>query len=70
MDYLVIIEKTNRNYSAFLPDIPGCVATGATKDEVLKNLKMALALHVEGLREDGLPIPEPVAQSSYVSASL
>lgn len=70
MEYLVIIEKTDHNYSAYLPDIPGCVATGATKDEVINNLKEALILHVEGLKEDGLPIPEPVAQSSYVSASL
>lgn len=69
MEYLVIIEKTDRNYSAFLPDMPGCVATGTTRDEVLKNLKIALVLHVEGLKEDGLPIPEPVAQSDYLSAT-
>lgn len=70
MEYLVIIEKTDKNYSAYLPDIPGCVATGNTKEEVIKNLKEALLLHVEGLREDGLPIPEPVAQSVYVFASI
>lgn len=70
MEYLVIIEKTDHNYSAYLPDMPGCAATGATKDEVLKNLKKALILHLEGLKEDGLPIPEPAAQSSYVSAPL
>lgn len=70
MDYLVIIEKTDHNYSAFMPDVPGCVATGITTDEVLKNLKIALALHLEGLKEDGLPIPEPAAQHSYVSTSV
>ena len=70
MDYLVIIEKTDHNYSAFLPDMPGCVATGATTGEVLKNLKIALALHLDGLKEDGLPIPEPAAQHSYVSTSV
>jgi predicted RNase H-like HicB family nuclease len=69
MEYLVIIEKTDKNYSAYLPDIPGCVATGDTKEDVLNKLKKALLMHVEGLQEDGLPIPEPVAQSVYVSAS-
>lgn len=70
MKYLVIIEKTDKNYSAYLPDIPGCGATGATKEEVIKNLEEALLLHIEGLQEDGLPIPEPAAQSVYVSASI
>lgn len=70
MDYLVIIEKSDHNYSAFMPDVPGCVATGATTDEVLKNLKIALALHLQGLKEDGLPIPEPAAQHGYVSTSV
>lgn len=69
MEYLVIIEKTNNNYSAYLPDIPGCIATGSTKKDVLKNLKKALLLYVEGLREDGLPVPEPAAQSDYLSTS-
>ncbi len=69
MEYLAIIEKTDRNYSAYLPDVPGCVATGSNQDEVLKNLKKALSLHLEGLREDGLPIPEPLAKSTYVTAS-
>jgi predicted RNase H-like HicB family nuclease len=69
MEYLVIIEKTDRNYSAYLPDIPGCIATGDTKEDVLNRLKKALVMHVEGLREDGLPIPEPTSQSVYVSAS-
>lgn len=70
MDYLVIIENTGHNYSAFLPDMRGCVAIGATTDEALKNFKIALALHLEGLKEDGLPIPEPAAQHSYVSTSV
>ena len=69
MEYLVIIEKTDKNYSAYLPDIPGCIATGDTKEDVLNKLKKALVMHVEGLREDGLSIPEPMAQSVYVSAS-
>ena len=69
MEYLVIIEKTDRNYSAYLPDIPGCIATGDTKEDVLNRLKKALVMHVEGLQEDGLPIPEPTSPSVYVSAS-
>lgn len=69
MEYLVIIEKTKNNYSAYLPDIPGCIATGSTKKDVLKNLEKALLLHVEGLREDGIPIPKPTAQSDYLSTS-
>lgn len=69
MEYLVIIEKTDRNYSAYLPDMPGCVATGITQDDVLKNLKKALSLHLEGLKDDGLPIPKPIAKSTYVTAS-
>lgn len=70
MDYLVIIEKTDNNYSAYLPDVPGCVAAGADKETVLANLKKALAMHLEGLKEDGLPIPVPIAQPEYISASL
>lgn len=69
MQYLVIIEKTDRNYSAYLPDLPGCISTGSNQEEVIKNLKEALSLHLEGLKEDGLPIPEPLAESTYVTAA-
>lgn len=67
MKYLVIIEKANNNYSAYLPDVPGCVATGRTIEEVKKNLEEALALHIESMTEEGLPIPEPKAQADYVA---
>lgn len=67
MKYLVIIEKANKNFSAYLPGVPGCVATGKTIEEVKKNIKEALAMHLEGLAEDGQPAPEPKAQADYVA---
>ena len=66
MGYLVVIEKAGNNWSGYLPDVPGCVATGATPEEVRERLREALAIHLEGLREDGLPVPEPLAQSEYL----
>jgi predicted RNase H-like HicB family nuclease len=68
MKYLVVIERANDNFSAYLPDIPGCVATGKTKEEARQNILEALALHLEGLKEDGLPIPVPVSEADYVVA--
>ncbi len=68
MKYLVVIEKANDNFSAYLPDIPGCVATGKTKEEVRQNILEALSLHLEGLKEDGLPIPPPSSEADYVGA--
>ncbi|OPY70364.1 MAG: hypothetical protein A4E57_00640 [Syntrophorhabdaceae bacterium PtaU1.Bin034] len=56
--YLVIYEKSKRNYSAYSPDVPGCIATGKTLEETRKNMQEALKFHIEGLIEDGLPIPE------------
>lgn len=64
--YLVIIEKANNNYSAYLPDVPGCVATGKTREEARKAIEAALVMHFNGLMEDGLPIPEPAAQADFV----
>ena len=57
MRYAIVIEKAEGNYSAYIPDLPGCVATGATVAEVEAEIREAIAFHVEGLREDGLPIP-------------
>ena len=56
--FLVVIEKANGNYSAYSPDLPGCVATGATREEIEQNMREAIEMHVRGLQEDGLPIPE------------
>ncbi|MEW6227463.1 MAG: type II toxin-antitoxin system HicB family antitoxin [Bacillota bacterium] len=67
MRYLVVIEKVDGNYSAFSPDLPGCVATGATRDEAKRNMEEAIALHIRGLREDSLPVPEPTTYAEYVS---
>ena len=64
--YLVIFEKAGKNYSAYSPDIPGCIATGTTRKEAEKNIKEAISFHIEGLKEDGLPIPEPSSSTEYV----
>lgn len=66
--YLVIIEKAKNNYSAFSPDVPGCVATGATREEAEREMHAALQMHLEGLKEDGLPLPVPSASVGYVEA--
>jgi predicted RNase H-like HicB family nuclease len=64
--YLVIYEKAGDNFSAYSPDIAGCIATGKNRREVEKNIKDAILLHIERLREDGLPYPEPVSSIDYV----
>jgi predicted RNase H-like HicB family nuclease len=69
MRYAMIIEKGERNYSAYLPDLPGCIATGQTVEEVRDRMSKAIDLHLRGLREDGLPIPEPTSMADYVEAA-
>ena len=66
-NYLIIIEKAGKNFSAYSPDVDGCIATGKTVEETRKNMKEALEFHIKGLLEDGLPVPEPVSQSDYVN---
>ncbi len=66
MKYAVIIEKAENNYSAYVPDLPGCVATGKTREETAQNMREAIAFHLEGLREDGIPIPEPQTSAEFV----
>jgi predicted RNase H-like HicB family nuclease len=66
MKYLVIIEKTGTGYSAFSPDLPGCVATGSGKEEVEKNMKDAVAFHLEGMDQAGLEVPKPHSFSTYL----
>ena len=68
MRYAIVIEKANGNYSAYVPDLPGCVATGATVEEVEGEIGDAIRLHIEGLEEDGLPVPPPSALAEYVEA--
>ena len=64
--YLVIFEKANNNYSAYSPDLPGCIATGTTRKEAEKNIKEAIRFHIEGLNEDGVPLPEPASFTEYI----
>ena len=59
MRYAIVIEKAADNYSAYVPDLPGCVATGSTVDEVEAEISEAIRFHIEGLEEDGLPVPSP-----------
>lgn len=66
MQYVVIIEKTDKNYGAYVPDLPGCVAVAETKSEVKKLIQEAIEFHLEGLREEGSPIPNPTATSELV----
>jgi predicted RNase H-like HicB family nuclease len=68
MRYAVVIEKANDNYSAYVPDLPGCVATGETVADAERSIRDAIKLHIEGLREDHLPIPQPSARAEYVEA--
>jgi len=64
--YLIVIERTESGYSSYSPDLPGCVTTGKTAEETAKNMREAIEFHVEGLRQEGFPFPEPEASSSYV----
>ena len=66
MRYAVVIEKAESNFAAYVPDLPGCVATGATIEETQREIQEAITFHIEGLRADGLPIPEPSSQVQYV----
>jgi len=68
MRYAVVIEKADSNYSAYVPDLPGCVATGATVEEVEREIKEAIRFHLDGMREDGSQIPQPSAVCEYVEA--
>jgi predicted RNase H-like HicB family nuclease len=65
MRYAVIIEQAEGNYSAYVPDLPGCITTGATIEEIEQNIREAIKLHLDGLREDGLPIPVPSTVVEY-----
>ena len=69
MRYAIVIEKAKSNYAAYVPDLPGCVATGATIEETERSIREAIELHVEGLRADGLPVPEPSSRVEYVEVT-
>jgi len=66
MKYMVVLEKAEKNWAAYSPDVPGCIATGRTPEETVKRYEKALRMHLQGLHEDGLPLPEPSARAVTV----
>ena len=66
MKYAVVMEKAERNFSAFVPDLPGCIATADSIQELEAEIRQAIAFHIDGLKEDGLPVPEPSCSVDYV----
>lgn len=66
MRYSIVIEKAENNFAAYVPDLPGCVATGKTVEETEQQIREAIEFHIRGMREDGLPIPAPSRQVDYV----
>ena len=69
MRYAVVIEKAEGNYSAYVPDLPGCVSVGDTIEEVKQNIQEAIEFHLEGMQEDGLPSPQPTTECEYVEVA-
>jgi predicted RNase H-like HicB family nuclease len=68
MRYAVVIEKASGNYSAYVPDLPGCVATGGTVQAIEAEIRDAIRFHIDGLKADGLPVPAPTSIADYVEA--
>jgi predicted RNase H-like HicB family nuclease len=68
VSYLVVIERGDSSFGAYVPDLPGCVAVGDTEEEALRLVQEAIALHIEGLKEHGLPVPEPRSHAELVGA--
>jgi len=69
MRYLVVLEKSETGYSAYSPDLPGCVSTGQTPEETEVNMREAIEFHIEGLKAEGLPVPVPSTRSAYVEVA-
>jgi predicted RNase H-like HicB family nuclease len=69
MRYAIVIEKAENNYAAYVPDLLGCVATGKTVEETEQQIREAIEIHLRGMREDGLPIPEPSSHVEYVEVA-
>ncbi len=69
MKYAIVIEKGPKNYSAYVPDLPGCVSIGSTTRETEEKIKEAISFHIDGLKEDGLPIPEPTTICEYIETA-
>jgi predicted RNase H-like HicB family nuclease len=68
MRYAIVIEKAESNFSAYGPDLPGCVAAAPSVEEVEREIREAIRFHIEGLKEDGLPVPQPTSLAEYVEA--
>lgn len=68
MKYLVVFEKAPQNYAAYVPDLPGCVATGETREDVERLIREGMQIYIETLRDDGQPIPQPTASAELVEA--
>ena len=69
MRYAIVIEKGEGNYGAYVPDLPGCVAVGNSVEEVRRDIREAIVFHLEGLRADDLPIPEPTSRVVYIEVA-
>jgi predicted RNase H-like HicB family nuclease len=69
LTYTIIIENAGNNYSAYVPDLPGCITTGPTIEETKRNMQEAIALHLRGMREDGEPIPQPTSTADVVEVA-
>lgn len=69
MRYAIVIEKAQDNYSAYVPDLPGCIATGASLGEVETRIREAIEFHLDGLREDGTPLPQPSSHVEYIEVA-
>jgi len=67
VEYLVVIERGPKSYGAYVPDLPRCVAVGSTREEVEALIQEAVAFHLEGLRDDGQPIPQPLSSAQFVT---
>jgi predicted RNase H-like HicB family nuclease len=70
MRYAIVVERAGNNFSAYVPDLPGCIATGKTLEETEQRIREAVELHLQGLREDGLPVPEPASRVEYVEVTV
>lgn len=69
MQYTIVIERSPRNFAAYVPDLPGCVATGATREEVVREIREAIEFHIESLREHGDPVPKPQSTAAVVDVA-
>ncbi len=69
MQYTIVIERAPKNYAAYVPDLPGCIATGATEEDATREIREAIRLHIESLRQHGEPVPEPQCMATVVDVT-